>query len=293
MALINCRNCGKQVSDRAEKCVHCGASIRSGEETRNLELVPSSQTDVQPTLNQQEPASRKGGSNLPIISMLIAFVLAFLAFGGWLYHSHVREQKALDAAREAQIQEEMRQQALAEAEEQARRDSIAAEKARQDSIEQVHSTIITGYLDKVHAEKGRSEKYGGGYYLYDMNQDGVPELLVYTGGEYFGDYSLKIYSFLSGAVKKVYDDSYFNCVLSQGRNYLLEVAVAQGTVGIEATKLTYSNGHVTRKTILSHEHFDDMESDGSLCGECEKYMTLPGVKWKLMSDEGPIRALFS
>ena len=27
MALIICKNCGKRVSDTAEKCIHCGASL--------------------------------------------------------------------------------------------------------------------------------------------------------------------------------------------------------------------------------------------------------------------------
>ena len=27
MSLINCRNCGKQISDKAQRCIHCGCPI--------------------------------------------------------------------------------------------------------------------------------------------------------------------------------------------------------------------------------------------------------------------------
>jgi ribosomal protein L37E len=42
MALINCKECGKQVSDKAESCPHCGAPMKSPANSNNK----SQQTDT-------------------------------------------------------------------------------------------------------------------------------------------------------------------------------------------------------------------------------------------------------
>lgn len=56
MALINCPNCGKKVSDRAKECPHCGIDIK----TFKVEVLDSSEKekkpdDVNSTLIQEEP----------------------------------------------------------------------------------------------------------------------------------------------------------------------------------------------------------------------------------------------
>lgn len=38
MALIKCSECGKEISDKANKCVHCGYPIDNGIELSNLPL---------------------------------------------------------------------------------------------------------------------------------------------------------------------------------------------------------------------------------------------------------------
>lgn len=38
MALINCQNCGKQISDKSINCIHCGGSQRSSSTMNKLEL---------------------------------------------------------------------------------------------------------------------------------------------------------------------------------------------------------------------------------------------------------------
>jgi hypothetical protein len=37
MALINCKNCGKQISDKANSCIHCGVSIILSDNNENKE----------------------------------------------------------------------------------------------------------------------------------------------------------------------------------------------------------------------------------------------------------------
>ena len=41
MALINCNNCGKQISDKANSCIHCGVSINSTSNNENKEQTLS------------------------------------------------------------------------------------------------------------------------------------------------------------------------------------------------------------------------------------------------------------
>jgi hypothetical protein len=41
MALINCKNCGKQISDKANSCIHCGVSIISSVNNENKEQTLS------------------------------------------------------------------------------------------------------------------------------------------------------------------------------------------------------------------------------------------------------------
>ena len=42
MALIRCRECGREVSDTATECPHCGAKLQSGSQRRDGEPMPES-----------------------------------------------------------------------------------------------------------------------------------------------------------------------------------------------------------------------------------------------------------
>lgn len=64
MALINCRNCGKQVSDRADRCPHCRAELHAAEvitEDRvevatEVEAAESAVTEVEAAPEANEPS---------------------------------------------------------------------------------------------------------------------------------------------------------------------------------------------------------------------------------------------
>lgn len=54
MALIACPHCGKQVSDKAEQCVHCGKDLRQSEDwKRNLKPYEQLNADEQSKLFRQ------------------------------------------------------------------------------------------------------------------------------------------------------------------------------------------------------------------------------------------------
>ena len=36
MALINCPNCGEQISDSAKNCIHCGRKLTEAEKAKNI-----------------------------------------------------------------------------------------------------------------------------------------------------------------------------------------------------------------------------------------------------------------
>lgn len=39
MALVKCRECGKEISDTAKKCVHCGAPLKDGDFSKELKAL--------------------------------------------------------------------------------------------------------------------------------------------------------------------------------------------------------------------------------------------------------------
>ena len=56
MALIICRNCGKKISDTAEICIHCGASIKEElkVETKSEEIFVKNQSEQTKTRNFED-----------------------------------------------------------------------------------------------------------------------------------------------------------------------------------------------------------------------------------------------
>ncbi len=42
MTLVRCRECGREVSDTATECPHCGAKLQSGSQRRDGEPMPES-----------------------------------------------------------------------------------------------------------------------------------------------------------------------------------------------------------------------------------------------------------
>lgn len=53
MALIICKNCGKQISDKARKCIHCGCSFES-KKTENQSLIEENEILKQELLKEKE-----------------------------------------------------------------------------------------------------------------------------------------------------------------------------------------------------------------------------------------------
>ena len=86
MALIKCRGCGRDISDKEEKCPNCGRPITNTKRYQQFykpaELHPADDTPQEPKHNYQvsyyqEPPKRqkpKRGSALAVVSLMVSII---------------------------------------------------------------------------------------------------------------------------------------------------------------------------------------------------------------------------
>ena len=260
MAIIRCPECGQMVSDRAATCPHCGYM---------LNMAPS--MPQQPAPNNKKPL------------IIVALILAALVVAGLIYYFHVKEQNALREQEEIEMmrrQRELADQQAAELQqqEQARRDSLAAVQARQDSIRVAHESTVELYIAKMR-EFARSE-WGedGEYFLFDITGNGVPELWL---SSIFGAGSTEVYTYSHGKLKHIYTGGGGHSGYYRGKGYVIENWAHMGYQGIY--KLTYRHGKVSRQTIYESE---DEEADYREVSE-------PAFNCINISNETPVRNMFN
>ena len=284
MALIYCNQCGKQVSDRAQCCPHCGAPVADKAVVDHSKIGATLQTRQASTsmpkvTRIENPPKKRGWLPFVILAIVLAAILAGL--GGWYSRSEQIKQQQLE---EQQARERARQDSIAEAQriEQARLDSIAAaEQARRDSIEQLHQNIVNAYLTKLRNLRSTDSDNATHYFLHDINKDGIPELWI--AGD-FGCSCTRAFMYAGGALKQIYSGSglgHSSYHLRDGT--LLCHFTHMGSESLD--KIVYSGGKVVEKNILKQEFFDSMD------GEYNEVYD-PKVRTYSSSDEGPIRAIF-
>lgn len=61
MALIKCKNCGKQISDKAKQCIHCGTSILKDATMDNKNQIQNNEIEL---LKKELEAEKIKSSNL-------------------------------------------------------------------------------------------------------------------------------------------------------------------------------------------------------------------------------------
>jgi len=79
MALINCPECGRQISDKAEKCVQCGYML-----TKSLKSTPIKQNIVEKSVRSDKVLTEHSKSGT---SFVYIFIAIFLIFGSVYYFS--------------------------------------------------------------------------------------------------------------------------------------------------------------------------------------------------------------
>ena len=132
MALINCPECGKNVSTRAGACPHCGCPANViGNQPSSAKDVGSTRSTVRgttPAPEQSPPATSSRGSNpWPILA---AVSIVVIAVAGYFLVQAQNEANVLNAEAISAEQRTARQQAAAE----DRQADIAAEQCYQDKL---------------------------------------------------------------------------------------------------------------------------------------------------------------
>lgn len=120
MALIKCKECGHEVSDKATKCPKCGCPTTKEEEK------PVHIEEAQPLYDEED----NGGRSHKWLYVIIALLLVILAGGSYYYFCY-NHQKQEAEDREKFVKDSINQ---------TRQDSI--NQARQDSINQVKQDSI-------------------------------------------------------------------------------------------------------------------------------------------------------
>ena len=301
MALITCSKCGKRVSDKAKACPHCGSPVKladsepvqeeilrnqepihqsqSEAESRHLhESQPKPQLQAEPTHDQDdEPKKGKGG----LVAILVVALLVLLAGAGWLWYDN--SQKQAEMEQQLAIQREQARQdsiAVAELREQARQDSIAEAMHQQliDKNRQSYIDVLRGYINKY----GVDEYVYWGYFLYDITQDGVPELWV-KAGTCEADNMTYIYTLKDGVALKVDEIGTFHSSIHRGDKYILVCMAYMG--GAQWNKITFDGSKIKEKVIFEE---DGVDNDTKFYTHCSE----PEVTMYRFDDYSPINEAF-
>jgi len=260
MALIQCPECGNQISDKASACPHCGYLL-SGE-----------------TPMQEQPATNY---KKPLIITAVILVAAIAA--ALIYYSHVKQQEELQATQEMERLQQQQQLAYQQAaeqqrQEQARQDSIAAAQARQDSIREAHDNIESLYLAKMREFAGSEWGDGGEYFLYDITGNGVPELWLSST---YGAGSTEVYTYSHGKLKHIYTGGGGHSGYHRGKGYVIENWAHMGYQVIY--KLTYRHGKISQQKLFESE--DEMAD--------YREVSEPAFNCSNLSNEAPVRNMFN
>lgn len=241
MALIKCNNCGQSISDKAFTCPHCGMSVNGNIEQPHIENAAS--------LSGLRASPQKFGQNNNAALIIVAAVaaLSLLGVGGWLWYDNA-QQRAEQLALEA---EQARQDSIAQAQlyEQMRQDSIALAQ-KKESIEVTYNGYVS-VLKQFLLDSNNDEVYNG-YFLFDFNQDGVPELCVdgLHPDDFEYDYQgcmFYVYTMQGSKAQRIFKQACGSPIYYQGSDYILSADECYDYYIVD--KIRYDNGKIASITI--------------------------------------------
>jgi len=90
MALTNCPNCGKQISDKAEKCVHCGISFHQQNSNNADNII------IKPQIEKKRSSSG-------VIPLLIGLSILVTALAVMIYYSGMLDEFFPNQKGESQV----------------------------------------------------------------------------------------------------------------------------------------------------------------------------------------------
>lgn len=229
MALIECSGCGNTVSDKATACPHCGMPLA-------------------PAPGSSQPGNEGSNKNKWIIA-LAAMLLVMAVAGGFLgYNYYQQKQEAEKAKREKFVSD-----SIAQAMNDSLMQAALMEKQREDSIRITRELIVSAYtvklneLDRMVDRKYETDFALKEYFLFDITQDGVPELWV-KYGSCEADYELHVFTYADGKTRELYSDAAGHTGYAQGTDYILAVLGHMGYFQLK--KISYDGKNVRAKVIL-------------------------------------------
>lgn len=273
MALVECNNCGGIVSDKAKVCPHCGTPVGT-----NF-CSQEHKTPLQESNEYYEEPRRKSKAGL--VAAVVLGLLALLAIGGWLWYDNQQKRIALE-----QLQEKARQDSIAQAElrEKLRQDSIAKAQ-KQNQI----NTIYNEYVNVL--KKFDDDDNFNRFFLYDITNDGVPELCVDGHLLELGTYDpiddpqpFYIFAIQNQKAKRIFKFDGFGGFYYQGDNCILRSSCNED---YKVAKIFYSNGRIEGKTI-----YNAVESGGKDPTYSKKQITTDNTR-DFSSLEKQIKTYFS
>lgn len=80
MALVKCTECGKEISDKSNKCIHCGFSLDEYIHDKDMSVTPKSMTIVAGEMGKSTMETQKISAKSIAIGVIICitFVLIFI-----------------------------------------------------------------------------------------------------------------------------------------------------------------------------------------------------------------------
>ena len=263
MALIKCSCCGHMVSDKGTKCPKCGTPIKKNEPTASIvkeekvvAAVESPKTEVPkveaaPSIDElsDEPKSSKK-SIVAVVCGIVA--IAIIGASYYLWQNHRTDgTESIIAMDDSTSDAEMLDSAQVE---EAITDEVIGDSVAFATVENVNESICEEYerlLDENRSSEGECE-----YFLYDIDNDDMPELWMRVGS-YEADYRLLVYTYKNG-IKQLYEDGAGHSYFCMGTNYILQVWGHMGEASW--SKLTYDGTKIVAKTIFE-EDIRDSERD--------------------------------
>lgn len=289
MALIKCSGCGHMVSDKGTKCPKCGTPIHKVEEAAKpieekekvVAEVESPKVEipkVEAVPSIDEFANESKNSKRGIVAVVCGIVaIAIIGASYYLWKNHRTDGTESTIAMNDSISNiEMLDSAQVE---EAITDEVIEDSVAFATVENVNESICEEYerlLDENRVSEGDCE-----YFLYDIDNDDMPELWMIVGS-YEVNYRLLVYTYNSG-IKQLYEDGAGHSYFCMGTNYILQI---WGHMG-EAfwSKLTYDGTKIVAKTVFEE---DIRETDGDYTKPQE-----PEIEFHSSNDKQPIYDVFA
>ncbi len=247
------------VSDKANECPNCGCPL-----TKEI-LVPGTRRRRRKA--QTEKHGR--GKNVAIVLLSIALVAVF---GVCLFLWHGGRHTILDA--DNAYMGEVSHDTI----------YVYVEREVEESVESVdRAEVVNAYLKKIKEMKrwctdnNLYDDIWCGYFLFDITQNGVPDLwLRYGGCE--ADKAFCVYTYKHGEMQQLSQDGCGHSGFYAGNDYVI---LAGAHMGCEWwTKYTYSDGKLKNELIYEEEDVQEYTEPN------EKYIEL--TSW---DDTAPIERM--